>query len=326
MDYLKVFNAYQIGIYCFAEGNMTQRDRITDFLSYLKKFGEYTIIEDMNSLKQWNHSEAILIFIVTSLTDFNKLKCLNYLHQSLNLIAYFISTEEFKVVNDKKFRVSIQDKFFFIIHPTENEQGFIYPHKNKILDTIFFKTKFRTKYQGNQIAENITNYLGKDITSEIATIQEIGAYFDTKNLNPDGKAGAIAIRCDQGVLINAANTHKSYITAERVCYLTQYCLKKNKVSYIGKHFPSSESAVAWLAFQTFPQANCLLHFHCKQMTYSRHLGNYRTNKYVAYGTPGEAKKLIRQFEKSNLAIANGHGEFVLSSSLEEAREIINQLI
>jgi hypothetical protein len=119
----------------------------------------------------------------------------------------------------------------------------------------------------------------------IAQIVEMGWYLRDKGLNhSDSAAGAIALRFGDGFLITASNTDK-YHVSDRICYL-----------------PSSESGVVDYAFDRFPAANLMLHFHYKPITFATNLDRYRTAKYTSYGTLAEAQIITAQFQQDKFAI------------------------
>jgi hypothetical protein len=228
MNYGLAFVNREVGIYVFSPQDTFQKSHIEGFLSYLKHFCRYTIFDDLERIKDFNKQNSILIFFISSIADFRYLEKLSYLNYSLNIVAYFLYSKEFKKVDCKGFRAPIKALSFNIIYPDRYQRGLFYPNNQKIIDTVYYK---------------------------------------------------------------------------------------------------SETAVAFLAFQEFPSANILLHFHDKRMTYTPQLARYQTSKYVTYGTPGEAKTIVRKLkETSNFAIANGHGEFLIASDLAEARAYVSKII
>lgn len=327
MNYSLPFVNRSVVVYIFSSQNTFQKSRIEDFLSYLKHFCQYQIIDKLDRAINFNRPNHILIFLVSSLADFKCLQGLGYLDRSLNIIAYFLYSDEFKEVDRKEFRTPIKALNLNLIYPDRYEQDLFYPNSQKILDAVYYKT-LRNKYENIKIADNDFTFSDLNLRKKSADIREIGLYFQTMKLNDtDRVAGAIAIRFGNGILINASNTDKYNITEDRICYVKKYIPKNNEIYWFGKHIPSSETAVAFLTFQEFTSANILLHFHDKRMTYNSNLAQYRTNKYVTYGTPGEAKTIVRKLkETGNFAIANGHGEFLIASDLEEAHSYISKII
>jgi Class II Aldolase and Adducin N-terminal domain len=327
MNYHLTFANRIVGIYIFPSQDTFQKSHIEDFLSYLKHFCQYQIIDEIDRARNFNQPNRILIFIVSSLANFKCLHKLGYLDRSLNIVAYFLYRQEFEEINRKEFRAPIKALNFNIIYPDKYEQKLFYPNSQKILDTIYYKT-IRNKYKNIKLAEDIFTDAHLQVRDKFSEIREIGLYFKEIKLNDtDSVAGAIAIRFGNGVLINASKTDKYNITEDRICYVEKYIPKNNEIYWVGAYTPSSETAVAFLAFQEFPSANMLLHFHDKRMTYKPQLAKYRTSKYVTYGTPGEAKTIVRKLkETGNFAIAYGHGEFLIASDLVEARAYISKIV
>ncbi len=324
--YSKIFHNRKVKVFVF-DHTCEQQWYIASFLTYLGRFCNFTTTKDLSNVQSYNRSDYILIFLVTSVVNFKCLEEWGCLDCSLNIVAYFLNSEEFEQVNQKSFRISIQNLSYFLIYPDKKEKHLYYPNNQKILDTIYFKT-IRNKFETMQIIDDIWSYTNLDPREKMAEIREIGLYFKEMGLNPDSRAGAIAVRFGNGCLVNATNTDKNDITDDRISYVERYSVKKNSVFWVGQHIPSSESAVAMLLFNHWPNAQCFLHFHCKQLTYSPQLNYYRTSKYVTYGTPGEALFLLRKFQKinNNFVIAHGHGEFLIAQSLMDAKKHIKELL
>jgi ribulose-5-phosphate 4-epimerase/fuculose-1-phosphate aldolase len=327
MNYSLAFANKDVWVYIFIPQDTFQKALLESFLSYLKHFCQYKIIDRIDCARNFNKPNKILIFLVSSLANFKCLEKLGFLDVSLNIVAYFLYTEEFKKVDRKEFRAPIKALSFNIIYPDRYQRGLFYPNNQKIIDTVYYKS-VRNKYKNIKIGDDITTYTHLTSKQQFFKIREIGLYFKEMKLNDtDRVAGAIAIRFRNGVLINASRTDKYNITEDRICYVEKYIPKSNEIYWVGTHTPSSETAVAFLAFQDFPFANILLHFHDKRMTYTPQLTQYRTDKYVTYGTPGEAKAIVRKLkETKNFAIAHGHGEFLIASDLAEARAYITKII
>jgi ribulose-5-phosphate 4-epimerase/fuculose-1-phosphate aldolase len=327
MNYSLAFTNRFVVVYVFPPQNAFQQSCIDSFLSYLNHFCHYIIIDDIARFISFDRQNYIGIFIVSSIHNFKCLQKLDCLNSSLNIVAYFLSGQEFQQVNCKNFRTPIKALGFKMIYPDRYQQGIFYPNNQKILDTIYYKTT-RNKYKNIKIGDRISAGDRVKLKEKFTEIIKIGLYFQEMKLNDtDPVAGAIAMRLGDGILINASNTDKYKIVEERICYVEKYLPKTNEIYWTGTHVPSSETAVAFLVFAEFPSANILLHFHDKRMTYAQQLAEYRTSKYVTYGTPGEAKTIVRKLkETGNFAIACGHGEFAIASNLAEAQANINQIL
>ncbi|MBW4618230.1 MAG: class II aldolase/adducin family protein [Cyanosarcina radialis HA8281-LM2] len=327
MNYSLAFTNRFVVVYIFPPQNAFQQSCIVSFLSYLNHFCHYIIIDDIERFINFDRQNYISIFMVCSLDNFKCLQKLGRLNFSLNIVAYFLASEEFQQVNCKDFRVPIKALGFKMIYPDRYQQGIFYPNNQKILDTIYYKTT-RNKYKNIKVGEQIPAGDRVYLKEKLAEIKKIGSYFQEMKLNDtDPVAGAIAMRLGDGILINASSTDKYNITEDRICYVEKYLPKTNEIYWTGTHIPSSETAVAFLVFAEFPAANILLHFHDKRMTYAQQLAPYRTSKYVTYGTPGEARTIVRKLkETGNFAIACGHGEFAIASNLAEAQANINKIV
>lgn len=211
---------------------------------------------------------------------------------------------------------------FRLIYPDDASYELRYPSPEKTVDTIYART-IRNKFNVISLATDIANFTQIDPTDAIAQIVEMGWYLRDKGLNhSDSAAGAIALRFGDGLLITASNTDK-YHVSDRICYIGNYLPEANTVCYVGNgYLPSSESGVVDYAFDRFPAANLMLHFHYKPITFATNLDRYRTEKYTSYGTLAEAQIITAQFQQDKFAIASGHGEFVLAASFDEAKASI----
>lgn len=159
-------------------------------------------------------------------------------------------------------------------------------------------------------------------------MKEMGRYLRNRGLNhADSFAGGIALRFGKGILVTASYTDKYQIGSDRICYVENYLPERNQVQFVGNFPPSSESALAYLAFQHFPSANLILHFHYKPITCAPELNHYRTSKYASYGTLAEAEAVVEKLQETDdFAIAYGHGEFVIAPNFAEAQTTVDKIL
>lgn len=271
-------------------------------------------------------SNAVILFVVTSLEDLAILQQLK-LHRSIvKIVAYFLTETEFQQIDSNAVRTPLKARMFRLIYPDEATSGLRYPSAEKTVDTIYART-IRNKFNAVNFNKDIATFTQIDPTDAIAQIVEMGWYLRDLGLNhSDSAAGAIALRFGNGFLITASNTDK-YHVSDRVCYIIDYLPEENTIHYIGNNYlPSSESGLVDYAFDEFPSDRLILHFHYKPITFATTLQPYRTEKYTTYGTLAEAEIVTAQFKQDKFAIASGHGEFVLAADFDEAKARIEGVL
>lgn len=315
-------------VYQFAVNSKLKSVQIDSFLRELRELCDYRMIDSLDNKANLHQSGAIALFLVSDISNFEVLRNLNCPEPTLKIVAYFLTEEEFQQVNVKAFRSPLKARLFRLIYPDEfNTSGLIYASHMKVFDTIYART-LRNKFDSIQIGNDIATYTQLDPRSAIADMKEMGWYLRDMGLNhADSFAGGIALRFGKGILVTASYTDKYQIESERICYVEKYTSENNEVQVVGSFPPSSESALAYLAFQEFPSAKLILHFHYKSMTSSPKLSYYRTSRYASYGTSAEAEAVVEKLrETGNFAIAYGHGEFVMASNFPQAKAVVDKIL
>jgi ribulose-5-phosphate 4-epimerase/fuculose-1-phosphate aldolase len=320
---------HTILIYRFADNNLAKSQKIDSFLKDFSTLCNFQMIDSLdNKYGELEVPKLVLLFLVTNISNFDVLKKIKCPESVIKIVAYFLTEIEFDKVNIPSFRRPLKARLFRLIYPDEfSLSGLIYPSYLKIFDTIYART-IRNKFNAIKMDGEIANHTQQDPRSAIADMKEMGWYFRDMGLNhADSFAGGIAIRFAQGILVTASYTDKYQIESERICYVENYLPEKNQVNFVGNFPPSSESALSYLAFQQFPEANLILHFHYKPMTCAPKLNYYRTDSYSSYGTLNEAEAVVQKFkETGDFAIAYGHGEFVISSDFSYAKNRIDKIL
>jgi hypothetical protein len=315
-------------VYQFAANSELKSQKIDFFLRELHELCNYRIIDSLDNEADLHKSGAIALFLVSSISNFEVLRNLNCPESTLKIVAYFLTEEEFQQVEIKAFRSPLKARSFRLIHPDEfDTSGLIYASHMKVFDTIYART-LRNKFDAIQIEEDIATYTQLDPKSAIADMKQMGWYLRDRELNhADSFAGGIALRFGNGILVTASYTDKYQIESNRICYVRNYTSERNEVQFVGNFPPSSESALAYLAFQEFPSASLILHFHYKPMTSNPKLSHYRTSRYASYGTLAEAEAVVEKLrETSDFAIAYGHGEFVIAPNFTKAKAIVDEIL
>lgn len=315
-------------VYRFAANSELKSQQIDTFLEGLRELCDYRMIDSLDSNADLQQSGAIALFLVSDISNFEVLRHLNCPESTLKIVAYFLTEGEFQQVDIKAFRSPLKARLFRLIYPDEfNTSGLIYASHMKVFDTIYART-LRNKFDSIQIGNDITTYTQIDPRSAIADMKEMGWYLRDMGLNhADSFAGGIALRFGKGILVTASYTDKYQIERERICYVENYISEKNQVQVVGNFPPSSESSLSLLAFQEFPSANLILHFHYKPMTSTPKLSHYRTSRYASYGTLAEAEAVVEKLrETGDFAIAYGHGEFIMTSNFTQAKAVVDKIL
>jgi ribulose-5-phosphate 4-epimerase/fuculose-1-phosphate aldolase len=327
---LTSFENRAIYIYQFPCNNIFRSDTVYRFLVEFGNLCEYQVINDLSD-DRLQDPTAILLFLVTSIDDFEVLKQQQYSHSTIKIIAYFLSVEQFGIVDAKNFRVPLKARGFQFIYPDlsvdRSRLNLVYPSCAKIFDTVYFKTT-RNKFNLESVGEDIEKYTQFDPSVAMAEMTEIGWYLRDMSLNhADSLAGGIAIRFGRGFLTTASKTDKYRITPERICYVDGYRTAANTVRMAGIHPPSSESALFAAIFQERPNIQTIVHFHYKPITFGSQFAKYRTDRYAPYGTELEAQTVVKKlYSTRDFAIACGHGEFAIGANFERVKDTLDRIV
>jgi hypothetical protein len=327
MNQLASLKGWAVFIYRFPVNNHLKNQHVDEFLNDLTTLCNYQLIDSFDNNPKLHQPNTVVLFLVTSLSDFEALRVINFPECVPKIVSYFFTLAEFAGINNTDYRQPFKARLFYLVYPDQpTTGGLIYASPIKVFDTIYVRT-IRNKLCGTVLAHDIETYTQINPQAAIAEMREIGWYLRDKGLNhSDSFSGAIAIRFGNGMIINASKTDKYQIGSNHVCYVENYRPETNEIEYIGHSMPSSESLVANLIFQEFPAINLLLHFHHKTMTYSPKLDFYKTSKYVSYSIVEEAKTIVEKLrETNNFVIAYGHGEFCFTENFAEARIVISKV-
>jgi Class II Aldolase and Adducin N-terminal domain len=315
--------------YIFQNSDPLKAQAVKSFLSEFNSLCEHSRICNLHDYANSPHPNSVILCLVTSLADLDVLISLKLPQSIVKIVAYFFTDREFQEININSRRSPLKARGFRLICPDDesNPSGLRFPSPNKVVDTIYARTT-RTKFNAVNLGTDIAAFTNLDPTAAIVDIIQAGWYMRDRNLNhSDSVAGGIALRFGKGLLVTATSTDKYQITSDRVCYIVDYKPENNTIQYVGTHLPSSETPLACHAFQEFPSANLILHFHYKPITCAPELDRYRTEKYALYGTFSEAQIVTNQFKQTgNFAIARGHGEFVLAANFDEAQATIDRVL
>jgi len=311
----------------FAVDDEIKNRRVDIFLNELAALSNYRLIDPSDSNAELHNKDAVVLFLVTSLANFDFLSRCSYSELTPKIVTYFLTAEEFKQINNTSFRRPFKAHLFYLVYPDElADDDLIYASHLKNFDTICVRT-IRNKFSETAIGKSIAAYTKSNPQTAVAEMREMGWYLQDKGLNnSDSFAGALAIRFNKGILINASKTNKYHIETSRICYVDNTVSVTNEIKFVGYFPPSSETIVSQLIFQEYPSVNLMLHFHYKPMTYSPKLSSYRTSQYVPYGTLEEAEIIANKLRKTgDFVIAYGHGEFVFTSNFTEAKAVIDKI-
>jgi hypothetical protein len=71
-------------------------------------------------------------------------------------------------------------------------------------------------------------------------------------------------------------------------------------------------------FYAFPEAQVIVHGHCRDITYSPKMIKYHSGEYLRYGQWGDLFKIAPILKQYGCGIMKLHGEIVIASSFTEA--------
>jgi len=217
------FGDRNIFVYNFLSNTPTKVRVIKSFLNEFFSSCEGQIIKSLDEIPALQLSRAIVLFLVSDISNFDFLLNLNLPESAVKVVAYFFSEDEFQKVNNKCFRSPFKARFFRLIYPDQvTAFGLRFPSAEKVLDTIYART-IRNKFNAVNLGNDIQSFTHIDPRSAIADIIQMGWYLRDMGLNhSDSAAGGIALRFGHGILVTASKTDKYQIECDRICYLEDW--------------------------------------------------------------------------------------------------------
>lgn len=183
----------------------------------------------------------------------------------------------------------------------------------KILDSVCHKYQ-KIRYQDFQLEDKDASEI---ITIDhYATFAHYGGVLQREHYT-NAAAGFLAMRLNNSkILITRTGALVGNLSKDDLSVITNH--SGHVVSWCGKHKPSSETPLALDIFDNFPEANVIIHGHCRDITYSPKMVKYLSDEYLSYGQWGEYIKITSLLREHNFAIMRLHGEIVIGKDFEEA--------
>jgi ribulose-5-phosphate 4-epimerase/fuculose-1-phosphate aldolase len=157
----------------------------------------------------------------------------------------------------------------------------------------------------------------KELDSVRTTLHDLGLI----GVYPNGIGfGNLSIRAgaDKSFVISGSATGKDReLGFDGYAKVTNFDIKNNSVTSIGKVPASSESMTHGSIYESKKSCNCVIHIHNKKMFDIMLEKNFaHTSSKVAYGTPEMAKaisKLVKKVEgTSGIFVTAGHDEGIIA--------------
>lgn len=181
---------------------------------------------------------------------------------------------------------------------------------NKVEDTIMANLQvlpYEPMCLGN---EHIYNCGENEIYNEL---ELIGKACKEIKVCPNS-SGCIAKRVKEGVIISATGSDVGNLKLNDMILIRNY--KNGEIYYDGYKKPSSESIIAWEILKDKDMGTCLVHCHCRKITYSDFSSNFTTQDYFMSESKNqiaEVKKIIDKYGYVNLKL---HGQIFIDKNFE----------
>ncbi|MDD5396646.1 MAG: flavoprotein [Candidatus Moranbacteria bacterium] len=180
----------------------------------------------------------------------------------------------------------------------------------KIFDTVYHRYQ-KIRYEEKRIKLNIDEIVDTNYPefSAIGNKMQEDHYTNTS-------AGFLAKRIDGGVLVTRSGSLVGNLSCSDLTLITDW--KHRIVSWSGEGMPSSETPLILEIFNAFPDANVIIHGHCRDITYSSKMIRYHSSEYLHYGQWGDLFKIAPVLKQYKRGIMKLHGEIILANDFNEA--------
>lgn len=129
-------------------------------------------------------------------------------------------------------------------------------------------------------------------------------------------AGFLAKRVQGGILITRTGSLLGNLSRDDFTLVSNW--ECQIVSWAGNGMPSSETPLILEIFSAFPDANVIIHGHCRDITYSSKMVRYHSSEYLRYGRWGDLFKIAPVLKEYQSGIMKLHGEIILAGNFNEA--------
>jgi L-fuculose-phosphate aldolase len=158
-------------------------------------------------------------------------------------------------------------------------------------------------------------------TERKAIVDELGR-LKKSGLLP-GIPGNISVRVPDGMVITPAGKDLNYVKEDEMVLVTGVNEGAKMVKVIGKHLPSSETFMHWLAYKALPKSGAVVHFHDDELLRdSKKIAT--TDEFYNYGTIELAHSAVKALKKSRFIRLKDHGFLVAGRDLKGCHAAIER--
>lgn len=187
----------------------------------------------------------------------------------------------------------------------------------KIFDSVCHKFG-KLRYKGHKVEEDVTEL----IKSVYPEFDKYGSILQRDHYT-NAKAGFLAMKKDGKIVITRTGAFVGNLSEGDLTCIVKH--EGRDVYWTGGGEPSSETPLVLDIFDKNPDANVVIHGHCRDITYSPKMLDYLSEEYLSYGQWGEYVKIAQLLEKHSFAIMKLHGEIVIGDSFESALALYREM-
>ncbi len=200
-----------------------------------------------------------------------------------------------------------------IIWPEINMRKVTMAPIEKIADTVHHVLSCIRYDSEQRIATKLFYRLVADNYSEF---KDVGALLEDADLTK-GSAGFLSKRVDGGILVSSSGSQVGNLYEDDLSLIVD--VSKNKICWMGKNKPSSESPLLVELHKQIPDGKAIIHGHCARVTYDYKMQKYASSNYLRTGYFGEGIKLLQILNSNDgFAILKLHGEIAIGGSLMDS--------
>lgn len=241
------------------------------------------------------------------------------------IIAPLVGKQEFQTPEYARLVNDCVSKRIFLAYPEQEVDSSLYVSIQKVVDSIIchvHRPKFSAIRATTRAAESEREAM---ISQLFDSMREAGRWVDRQGLLSDPFDGTVTVRTRSGVAVLGTRTRKADIREEDLLLMRSADPATGVVEYVGPRLPSSDSLCDALVLSKRSDVDAMIHTHCKSITYSPHLADFRTKGYAPYGTVELAQNVLSVVGRGgDFVVMMGHGETALAPDLHRCKEILDR--
>ncbi|MDD4761921.1 MAG: flavoprotein [Candidatus Pacebacteria bacterium] len=180
----------------------------------------------------------------------------------------------------------------------------------KIFDSVCHRYQ-KIRYQNRQTEIDISDI----VNANYPEFSVIGKKMQEDHYT-NASAGFLAKRVQDGILVTRSGSLVGNLLRNNLTLISDW--GQQIVSWSGNGLPSSETPLILEIFNAFPDANVIIHGHCRDITFSPKMIKYHSSEYLRYGQWGDLFKIMPILERYQCGIMKLHGEIILAENFNEA--------